>query len=495
MCAPMAVALYAIPRLIEGLGQERFGLLSIVWMLVGYFSVFDLGLGRALTKTVAERLGSGRAREVPAVFWTAFATMLALGALGGLIVYLIAPWLAGRALNIDAALQPETLRSFRAVAFGLPVIITVTGLVGTLEACHRFPLINAIRVPTGAFTFIGPLLVLPFAADLFAVVLVLLAGRVVEWLIFLVACLRVVPGLRGGTVFRREQVRELLGFGGWMTVSNVLLPLMIHVDRFLIGALRTVGEVTFYVTSAEIVVKLLILPRAWVSVLFPTFAAGFGARREETTALYAQSVRLLLAALFPVVLAIVVFAPEGLRLWLGPDYAVHSAPVMRLLATGIFVYSLAFVPTSLLQGIGRPDLTAKVHALEVPLYLGLATLLIQHAGIRGAAVAWLARACFDAVCLFALAARQAPGSGRALGRVAPAVVFALALLAAGVWPQSLAIKMLCAAGAVAIFAGLCWFWLFVEADRDAVRKRINQLIRRSGGPQRGAAQAFSGERS
>lgn len=487
MCAPMVVALYAIPRLIAGLGQERFGLLSIVWMLVGYFSVFDLGLGRALTKTVAERLGTGRVREVPAVFWTAFVIMLVLGSAGGIVVYLIAPWLAGHALNIEPVLQPETLRSFRAVAFGLPVIITVTGLIGTLEACHRFPLINAIRVPTGAFTFLGPLLVLPYARDLYAVVLVLLAGRVVEWLIFMAACLRVVPGLRGGGAFRRDQVPELLGFGGWMTVSNILLPLMIHVDRFLIGALRTVGEVAYYVTSAEIVVKLLILPRAWVSVLFPTFAAHFQGRRAETTALYAQSVRLLLAALFPVVMLIVVFAPQGLGLWLGPAYAEHSAAVMRLLATGIFIYSLAFVPTSLLQGIGRPDLTAKVHAVEMPLYLGLASLLIHRLGIRGAALAWLLRAAFDAICLFAIAARQAPGSGASLRRVAPAAAIALVLLGLGALPHGWTIKVLCSGGAIAIFAAICWVWLFVESDRSAVRKRINQLIRRSGGPQRGAA--------
>ena len=487
MCAPMVVALYAIPRLIAGLGQERFGLLSIVWMLVGYFSVFDLGLGRALTKTVAERLGTGRAHEVPGVFWTAFVIMLALGAAGGLVVYLIAPWLAGHALNIEPVLQPETLRAFRAVAFGLPVIITVTGLIGTLEACHRFPLINAIRVPTGAFTFLGPLLVLPYARDLYAVVLVLLAGRVAEWLIFMAACLRVVPGLRSGSAFRRDQVPDLLGFGGWMTVSNILLPLMIHVDRFLIGALRTVGEVAYYVTSAEIVIKLLILPRAWVSVLFPTFAAHFQGRRAETTALYAQSVRLLLAALFPVVLLIVVFAPQGLGLWLGPAYAEHSATVMRLLATGVFIYSLAFVPTSLLQGIGRPDLTAKVHAVEMPLYLAMASLLIHRFGIRGAALAWLLRAAFDAICLFLLAARQAPGSGDALRRVAPAAAVALALLGLGALPQGWTIKVLCSAGAIVIFAAICWVWLFVEGDRNAVRKRINQLIRRSGGPQRGAA--------
>ena len=33
-----------------------FGVLSLVWMFIGYFSLFDLGLGRATTKLVAEKI-------------------------------------------------------------------------------------------------------------------------------------------------------------------------------------------------------------------------------------------------------------------------------------------------------------------------------------------------------------------------------------------------------------------------------------------------------
>lgn len=58
---PLGAGLVAIPLLIGQLGLERFGLLSLAWLLVGYFSLFDFGLGRSLTRLVAEKLGSGRA--------------------------------------------------------------------------------------------------------------------------------------------------------------------------------------------------------------------------------------------------------------------------------------------------------------------------------------------------------------------------------------------------------------------------------------------------
>ena len=60
---PLLVAVVAIPRLIEALGTDRFGVLTLAWMVVGYFGLLDLGLGRALTKLVAERLGKGQDEE------------------------------------------------------------------------------------------------------------------------------------------------------------------------------------------------------------------------------------------------------------------------------------------------------------------------------------------------------------------------------------------------------------------------------------------------
>ena len=55
--APLVVAIFAIPPLIKGLGTDRFGVLTLAWVVIGYFSLFDLGLGRALTKLVAGQEG------------------------------------------------------------------------------------------------------------------------------------------------------------------------------------------------------------------------------------------------------------------------------------------------------------------------------------------------------------------------------------------------------------------------------------------------------
>lgn len=64
---PLLVGLFTIPFLITRIGVEAFGILTLVWALIGYFSLFDFGLGRALTQQVASRLAARQPDQIPAL--------------------------------------------------------------------------------------------------------------------------------------------------------------------------------------------------------------------------------------------------------------------------------------------------------------------------------------------------------------------------------------------------------------------------------------------
>src|SRR5215217_3531342 len=135
---PMGVALVTVPLLIRGLGTERFGVLTLSWVIIGYFGLFDFGLGRALTKLLAERIGSDREGEIPELVWTALFLMLVLGIVGALLLAVASPWMVRDVLRVSPGLEAETQRSFQLLAFSLPWVISTAGLLGTLEASQRF---------------------------------------------------------------------------------------------------------------------------------------------------------------------------------------------------------------------------------------------------------------------------------------------------------------------------------------------------------------------
>src|SRR5271170_7426102 len=235
--APLIVAVFSMPILIHGLGKDRFGVLALAWALIGYASFFDIGLGRALTQLVARKLGAGEEHEVPMLVWTSLLLMLALGVVGAAVIVAISPWLVHHALKIPEALQPETIRAFYLLGVSIPIVISSAGLRGVLEAHQRFMLLNALRIPLGVLTFAGPLLVLPFSRSLVPIVGSLVASRAAISLAQFWVCLRAVPELRRRLVWHGPSAGPLLRFGGWMTVSNIIGPLMVTFDRFLIGAL------------------------------------------------------------------------------------------------------------------------------------------------------------------------------------------------------------------------------------------------------------------
>jgi len=405
LVAPIGVAILCLPIIIGNLGTEKFGVLSIAWMVIGYFTLFDLGLGRALTKLVAEKLGHEHQEELPELVWTGSLLMISMGILGAAVLGLLAPYLVNHVFKVPDGIRQETVRTFYLLAFAIPVVISTTGFRGVLEAHQRFDLTSAVRISMGAFMFLGPLFVLPFSRDLFWIVIVLVAGRIVVWGVYLHFCFRVLPGLKRNVSPKARLVRPLLSFGGWMTVSNVVSPLMAYLDRFLIGALISMTAVAYYSTPWEVVTKLLVIPGAVVGVLFPAFSYSSFRDPQRAELLYKRGMKYIFFAMFPIVFLVFSFAKEGLYLWLGSEFAENGYLVMQLLAVGILLNGVASIPFALIQGMGRPDITAIIHLAEVIFYIPATWWLVRGYGLTGAALSWLFRVGIDAILLLFFAAR------------------------------------------------------------------------------------------
>jgi O-antigen/teichoic acid export membrane protein len=376
-----------------------------------------------------------------------------------------------RILKIPVALQGETQRAFYILAASIPVVILTSGFRGILEGCQRFDLSNAIRMPLSLLMLLAPMAVLPFDHSLVVITGLLLAIRAVATVVHALFVLRVVPGLLARPVIQRSMLRSLLAQGSWMTVSNVVSPLLVTLDRFVIGAALSIGAVTYYTVPYEAVTKLWLLPIAVATALFPEFAATFRRDPVRGARLYRRGVTTLLLLLFPVTLVIVTGAHLGLRLWLGPAFAEHSTAVVQILAVGVLINSMAHIPFTLIQGIGRSDLTAKLHLAEVGPFIGVLWLLIARFGIVGAAIAWTIRCVLDSVILFAIANRMLPKSHASLRPVAGASALAASLVAiAALAPAPIRIGIVVIAVPAFAFGGVRW--LLDRDDRQAIAGRL-----------------------
>jgi O-antigen/teichoic acid export membrane protein len=425
---PLVAAFFAIPVLTRQLGPARFGILSLGWFVLGYFSLFDLGLGRALTQAVAERLGAGEERDVPVVIWTSVAAMSVLGVIGLLASAVATPLVVRYVLKVPAELQAETIRAFWIASLSIPVVILTAGLRGLMEARHRFDLSNAVRVPLNTLMVAGPLAVLPWTNDLAVIFGILLAIRIVFLVIHARLVASLYPDVMGQARVERAMVGPLFRLGGWMTVSNVVAPVLVSIDRFVIASVASMAAVGFYSAPNDAVTKLLLLPVALGGVLFPEFARTFRADPTRGARVYRRALVTILLVILPPVVIVTTFAHTGLRLWLGPAFAAQSTGVVQWLAAGILYNSLATIAFTLVQGVGRADVTAKLHLAELVPYLGLLWVLTERYGIAGAAAAWFVRSTLDAGALLLIVRRMLPPRHAAVWPVTVASLAAGALL-------------------------------------------------------------------
>ncbi len=465
------MGLIAVPLLVERLGAAKFGILSLAWIVIGYASLLDLGLGRALTKLTADRLGAGRQDEIPGLFWMAMVLLGAIGIAAGAVIVALSGWLANDVLSIPDSLAGETQTTFILLGCSVPFVLTSTALMGNLEAHQRFDLTNGVAVPLSFLSFFGPVAIAFFTTNLAVVVSAVCVSRASATVIYLFLCMRVDPLVRRERRIDRAKVSPLLRFGGWVTVAAVVTGVMLTLDRVLIGATVSAAAVAFYATPYEASKQLLFVSATFSGVLFPGFAANVGRDPERTETLFGRGVRATFVGLFPLVLITSVLAYQLLEIWINQEFAQNGGPILQLLPIGILINGLAFVAFALIQST-RPDIIAKVACVELPLYLGGLWLLLQADGIRGAAIGFLLRALTDTAVLYFFTRRLGLVQARVLFSIARMAVIAIVIVGLGALVPGAGLKLAYVLVVIACFVPIAWSRILTDHERLRLREKL-----------------------
>lgn len=479
LAAPVLLALLCIPPLIAQLGTATFGLLTLVWVVLGYFSIFDLGIGRALTLAVAERRARADIAGLNGWVSTGWLLTALLGLLGALVLVLATGPLSGVISQGEPAMRGDARQALLAIAVALPFVTTTAAMRGVLESFDRFDITSAIRIGMGFVTYLGPLVVLRFASGLVAVVWFLVAARILAWFVHLVGMLQAVPPRAQSPIKpARAALRPLLVSGGWMSVSNIVSPLLSYLDRFVVAYLVGAAMVAYYTTPYEAISRLTMIPEALLGVLFPALGAAMATDRSRVQTLYSQSVRVLVAVMLPIAAVFIGLAEPMLAVWINPKFAAQSSAVWQWLTLGVAVNCIARVTFTLIQSQGRADITAKLHLVELPCFLVLLFWLTREYGVSGAAAAWCARASVDFALLLWVQWRLLPVAAP-LSSAALCCVVGLLAAAWGVahWAPASS-KLPIAIGIIAVTVVGSYQLVLQAADRQLLMSFGTRLSRR-----------------
>ena len=229
-----------------------------------------------------------------------------------------------------------------------------------LLAYQAFRVATLINIPVSLMYYVGPMLVLLISTSLVWVIAALVAARLLQAMICGGLALRLVPKLRRWPQLQWRPLQALLQIGAWVTISNTLWPVMLHLDRFIVGAVFALAAVSYYATPLDLVMRLMMVPMGVTATMFPAVAMGHRTMPNRSRALLRTGVLVTVVVVFPPCLLMAELPSELLSLWLAEGFAAESWTVLAILEGGMYLNCVAVLPGALADAIGRPDIGAVI---------------------------------------------------------------------------------------------------------------------------------------
>lgn len=389
--APIIAAVLVIPAYLRLIGDQRYGVLAIVWMFVSYFGIFDIGLGRAVAQRIAS-LGEAEPETRANTFWTALLLNAALGLMGALIVAPFVGHYFTHYMHLTGDVRNEAMQSLPLLITLVFVAVTSSCLIGSLQGIEKFRELNLVNGVSSVLFFVAPLLAaMVWGANIRVVIMAVVISRVVAFLWMFRVCLRhVVHGVVPS--YSHSEAKRLFSFGGWVALSSLVSPLLVFADRMLIGAVLGARAVTQYSVPNQLAERTSVIATALASSLFPRFSRGAA---EAGVELSVQAVKALVAIMTPLCLIGILGANVFLTHWISPNFADSSSIILQCLLIGFWANSLARIPHSQLQGSGRPAVVAITQCLELIPFMFALYYCLHHFGLSAASAVIACRLALD----------------------------------------------------------------------------------------------------
>ena len=394
-----ALTFFTMPYIVHSLGLDLYGLYGLASVVIGYFAFLQMGLGPATIKFIAEYLAKGEEKGVRAVFWTSLCAHGILGIAGLALISASLPYLVTHFLKISPALRQTALIVCYLTAAGFFIGLIMGVMAGVVQAAGRFDILNKVGIALGILQLASAVLLLKIGFSLKAVVvsgvLVQICG--VYWYWRNVRAL--LPYIRRPT-FDRKTVFGLFAFGGFITISSIVVPFLMNVEKIFLTSLVSISFLTYYLVPFSVMDSLSIVRSSFSLVLFQSFSYLHGAR--ERSAMIELHMRSSVAMFFIYAFFALFFIMLGkpfLFCWIGNDFAEHSAAILAVLSTAGLINALAIPSLLVLNGSGKPQFPAIFHVAEAVLYVPGCYFMIKFFGLLGAAEAWACRVAVDTALL------------------------------------------------------------------------------------------------
>lgn len=390
--------LFITPFLIRHLGIHQYGLYLLASSITGVMGFMSFGLGDAALKYIAGLDAVNEIKAVNRIVGASLTMSLVLAVITTVILYLLAPLLAG-VLVVESEDVDLIVTVLRITALGLAVNILRAPLGAIPQAVERFDLLSKLDIAQNFIRTVGCIIVVSSGMGLIGLV----AWNLVIAVIYSIGLLylggRLVAGLSFIPRLELGAIRELLSYGVFVTLSDIMTILWRQGDRLLLGVYVSPASVAYLASPLTIVMAVTSTLSSAARVLFPRFST-LGDNVSESATLYLRAIWAMMFLSLVILVPMIVLMPRFLELWISQEFAANSATIAQFVGASFLVRGAFPVYTTLFQGIGKPQYLTLLYTLSAISALVLSVVLIPILGLQGAIYAYWVSAAYGVVTTF-----------------------------------------------------------------------------------------------
>lgn len=387
---PMLANLISTPMLLTGLGEAAFGLQSLVSVIIGYFTILDMGLAWPVIKYLAEDHAKNDIEAENRILSTTLQLYVAIGIVGMVIIFFAAEWFVRSVFKIPENLIPQATLVFRLAGLGFLGTMGASWGQALAMGLQRFEIsygVSAVSTVVGIGVGLGSVYAGYGVVGYVSVrVVVSLISGPAYWL----TTGQFFPTFRLRWGMDRATLRRVSGYLGYGAIQRVIGGVISRLDQTLVGIWVGVAAAGVYSVPFLVINSLSHMIGYMLGFIFPLASElktlGQMVRLQD---IFTRATRFVTATAGMIFCPLLVFGDIFLVLWV-PTIAAESVGVLRLLTVAGYLGTLSIsLTSSVVVGMGYMREFTIYSIIRGVVMSASCVLLIRPFGLIGAGCAAL----------------------------------------------------------------------------------------------------------
>jgi O-antigen/teichoic acid export membrane protein len=381
----LLITFFFTPYLISMLGKVEYGVWTLMFSIVAYMELADLGMRQSLVRNISKYLATEDWPQLNQVFSSSVLIYFFVGAIIQ-VATLIVTFFFLDSFQIPVDLMNVAKACLLVLGTNQAVSFMVIPFA-SMGPYHRFDINVYFTLPTRIVQTVGVIFLLEYGLGLLEMAFLVMAMSFLSRFGLHLARRRMFPKVRFSFKYiTKDKTRELINYAMYSFLIVAMLMIIYQTDNIIIGRFISMEAVSVFSIGAALIAQLRSIVYNISVPLVPTISHFEAEKRfDRIVSVYDRSTNYLyyLAGL----LTVCTFAFGGpfVLLWVGDDFT-ESITILYLLIVPAAINFPQLIANSVLFGISRHKIIFYVLAAEAVAKIILSLILVKYWGIVGVAI-------------------------------------------------------------------------------------------------------------